>query len=78
MIVATLLLLYVIPGLAAGMLNHMVERGDPENESPPRFVVLRSVGIGLVWLPYFCFAFAPRKDRVLLPKHPPHGPLSAA
>ncbi|MBM3854573.1 MAG: hypothetical protein FJ399_15720 [Verrucomicrobia bacterium] len=78
MIVATIILLYALPGLAAGMLNYLVERGDPEDESPHGVIVLRSLGIGLIWLPYFCFAVAPRKDRVLLPKPPPHGRLPAA
>lgn len=63
------LILYAVLGLLVGALNYMVEEGDPGNDSAHWTIVARSVGIGLIWLPYALFASYPRRDRVTLP-HP--------
>jgi hypothetical protein len=66
------LIAYLLPGLVLGSINYLVEEGDPGNESAHWVVIFRSIGIGLVWLPYTLVAAYPRKDRVLRPKHDAH------
>lgn len=66
----TLIILYLLPGLVLGVVNYLVEEGDPGNDAARWQIVLRSMGIGLVWLPYTLVAAYPRKDRVLQPKPP--------
>jgi hypothetical protein len=66
------LILYAVVGLLVGALNYMVEEGDPGNESDHWLVVIRSIGIGLIWLPFTFFAVLPRREGLLPPDHPPH------
>ena len=64
---ATIIILYAGIGIMVGWLNFTVEQGDPGNEHAQWLVVLRSVVIGLVWLPFTMVAAFPRQDHVLEP-----------
>jgi hypothetical protein len=70
----TVLILYAVLGLMVGALNYLVEEGDPGNESPHWLNIARSIGIGLIWLPYTVVAAFPRRGHLLQPKVPPHAP----
>ena len=73
----TVLILSAVLGLLVGGLNYLVEEGDPGNDSPHWKIVVRSIGIGLIWLPYTAVAAFPRKDHLLQPKASPHPSVPA-